>query len=86
MKMMKPLAVAAALCVAPAIAQADGWDYASDICKDETANCMANLKRPMAASLFLGGGLTIERLNELNEHIEIDEDTMIPARMLVRVG
>jgi len=84
MTMMKPLALAAALCVAPVMALADGWSYASDVCRDDRDACVTNVLQSMAVELYLRPGQTLEELDALNENIELEPGMDIPPRVWIR--
>ncbi|MEO0487638.1 MAG: hypothetical protein AAF092_17190 [Pseudomonadota bacterium] len=87
MTKIKTLTTVAALCVAPAIAQAEGWSYGSDVCKAEKEDCMTNFVQAMSVDFYLGAGqLTLKELQVLSENFELTDDMMIPARTWIRIS
>ena len=77
--------IVAALVAAPLTLSAEGYSLGSASCL-EGADC-GGISEERPASYFLFNGQTIDDLKVLNELIEIkDENTVIPANTLIRIG
>jgi hypothetical protein len=83
---LKTLAILTAAMLAAVPAVANEWVIGSNLCSDQQAPCLFSAQPQHINWYLVGGQLTVEQLQELNELIVIEEDMTVDPNTIIRIG